>query len=1609
LNWRETTGSTVEVFGFIFDPGQTATITYGASQTYTIRGGTTKASSSTLGLRAYASTLAFTDGENRAGNAATSGLLDALNAELANTPQPSAISLSNASVTEGANLVYNVTLSAATTSTQAYTFSFGGTASSTSDYNTSYTFSNGVTNNLDGTITIPTGVSSFTVTVATIDDAATESTETLILSIGSKSATGNILDNDSPIITTTGTLNAFTTCAGSASVAQSFTVSASNLTTNITIIAPTGFEVSTSSGSGFASSITINQSGGSVSSTTVYARLSTSATGTPSGNITCTSTGATTKNVSASGTVNAVTSITTHPVNRTVSETNNTTFSVSASGVGLSYQWYSNTTNSNSGGTLIGSATSSSYTTSQSVAGTYYYYAIVTGTCSSATSNAATLTVVSASSPNILIGSGSLTQFTACAGTVSAEQSFTVSGSNLTTAIDIAAPTGYEIRQSSGSFSNTVSLALSSGSVTTTTIYIRLKSDASDGASGNIVCTSTGAANQDIATGSATVNALPTISLSSVPNINTIATSFSLPYTATTGSPDQYSIASVVPTTMASFSAVTNATLGSSPISIPAPASSVNTYNFTIIAKNTTTGCSSSSTPFTVQVVKANSTIVVTGLTSFTYNASAQGPTTNTKTGSTGAVTYSYSGVSPTSYSASATAPTAVGTYQVIATLASDANYNDATSALYAFEIVKANSTISVTGLTSFTYNASAQGPAANTKTGSTGAVTYSYSGVSPTVYSASTTAPTAVGTYQVIATLASDANYNGATSALYAFEIVKANSTISVTGLTSFTYNASAQGPATNTKTGSTGAVTYSYSGVSSTTYSASATAPTLVGTYQVIASLAGDANYNGATSVAYAFEIVKANSTIVVTGLTSFAYNASAQGPGTNTKTGSTGAVTYSYSGVSPTVYSASATAPTEVGTYQVVASLAGDANYNSAVSTPYAFNIVNNISTITVTGLTSYTYNGSAQGPATNTKTGSTGAVTYSYSGVSPTVYSASVTAPTEVGTYQVIASLASDANFPAATSAAYGFTIIPAASTILVTGATIFSYNGNSQGPSTNTKTGSTGVVTYNYQGTGTTSYGPSTVAPTNAGAYEVVATLAADANFNGSISAAYTFTIQKIDPTVVLANIVKVMGDPSFSITATSNSNGAIAYSIGTATVATISGNNVSLVGLGISTITVTQAESINYNAGSTTATLTVTPAAPITNNGTYVLGSSGNPTNTNLLITPAPGATINFYPSATGGSPTNTQTIPNVVGVYTFYVSQTISGIEGPRVAYVVTILPEIKTRNATYIISGSKNPANISSLVSFITSGSKPQWCDVSGNNCSSVAPALPTTAGTYIWCVKAIDTISGLASAPCIYDTVRMLPTSSVMSITKVASKPLLNPDGTFTLQYKFTVSNLSSDLLDSVQVTDDLRSVLVSPVTYEIISLKVGTKLTANASYNGNTQINLLGYPSKLLGLESDTVLLVVKISPRGYSGSINNTALISGVSPYSGRVGPVLSNDPSNLNNTGSNNPTISILPSLKIVIPSGFSPNNDGINDNFAIIHPYNSSISLEVFNRWGNIVYKNGNYNNEWYGKGVGNFMGQDLPAGTYYYIVNATDKTNNQVSNFVGYLILKR
>jgi len=105
-----------------------------------------------------------------------------------------------------------------------------------------------------------------------------------------------------PTITVTGVpLSAFSSEPGMPSAEQSYTVSGINLTENIVITAPADFEISTTSGGPFGSSLTLPQSGGSVAVTPIYVRFNRDTVGTSSGDITHVSDGATTRNVAVSG------------------------------------------------------------------------------------------------------------------------------------------------------------------------------------------------------------------------------------------------------------------------------------------------------------------------------------------------------------------------------------------------------------------------------------------------------------------------------------------------------------------------------------------------------------------------------------------------------------------------------------------------------------------------------------------------------------------------------------------------------------------------------------------------------------------------------------------------------------------------------------------------------------------------------------------------------------------------------------------------------------------------------------------------------------------------------------------------------------------------------------------------------------------------------------------------------------------------------------------------------------------------------------------------------------------------------------------------------------
>jgi hypothetical protein len=140
--------------------------------------------------------------------------------------------------------------------------------------------------------------------------------------------------------------------------------------------------------------------------------------------------------------------------------------------------------------------------------------------------------------------------------------------------------------------------------------------------------------------------------------------------------------------------------------------------------------------------------------------------------------------------------------------------------------------------------------------------------------------------------------------------------------------------------------------------------------------------------------------------------------------TATAAGGAVTYTSSNTGVATILGSTVTIQGAGVADITASQAGGGAYLAATPVVKRLTVNQAASTISVTGETSFTYDGNPQGPDTSTKSGSTGEVTYEYRGSG---YGPTNTKPTAAGNYSVTARVASDVNFRETSSPPTDFTI------------------------------------------------------------------------------------------------------------------------------------------------------------------------------------------------------------------------------------------------------------------------------------------------------------------------------------------------------------------------------------------------------------------------------------------------------------------------------------------------------------------------------------------------------------------------------------------------------
>ena len=120
--------------------------------------------------------------------------------------------------------------------------------------------------------------------------------------------------------------------------------------------------------------------------------------------------------------------------------------------------------------------------------------------------------------------------------------------------------------------------------------------------------------------------------------------------------------------------------------------------------------------------------------------------------------------------------------------------------------------------------------------------------------------------------------------------------------------------------------------------------------------------------------------------------------------------------------------------------------------------------------------------------------------------------------------------------------------------------------------------------------------------------------------------------------------------------------------------------------------------------------------------------------------------------------------------------------------------------------------------------------------------------------------------------------------------------------------------------------------------------------------------------------------------------------------------LVSSDPVDIN-AANNEAQITINP-ICLLVYNEFTPNNDGSNDVFRIdcIENYPNN-KLEVYNRYGDLVYETRGYQNDWDGtanKGA-IFTNKPLPVGTYYYVLKVDGRGEVEDVNIQGWLYIMR
>lgn len=106
--------------------------------------------------------------------------------------------------------------------------------------------------------------------------------------------------------------------------------------------------------------------------------------------------------------------------------------------------------------------------------------------------------------------------------------------------------------------------------------------------------------------------------------------------------------------------------------------------------------------------------------------------------------------------------------------------------------------------------------------------------------------------------------------------------------------------------------------------------------------------------------------------------------------------------------------------------------------------------------------------------------------------------------------------------------------------------------------------------------------------------------------------------------------------------------------------------------------------------------------------------------------------------------------------------------------------------------------------------------------------------------------------------------------------------------------------------------------------------------------------------------------------------------------------------------GTDSVDISLYAVGSCIISQGISPNGDGLNDtlDLTFLNDRTGIKKLQIFNRLGTLVFEQNNYTNQWEGQ---TNSGEELPTGTYFYVIDLDGEDSVYGQQATGWIYLNR